>query len=514
MMRLFIVLLSIFFCIRIGAQGTYSKGVLDQVETLISQKKYIEADRILLQIDKSVIANESSETKARYYFLLGLSQFDQGIYEKAINELLLSLNEQDLTQKWDCENYLRTAYLISSSYFNLKKYEESKEVINNSLIKCARIWDTCIYSKLMYQLLVIIHEKLEGSPFAIEQIHNEIQLIAINLYASNPHNKDGAEIKDRFMYWYNKLIDRSNIKKNDSLYMEVAFSKAAYLRSVKEFDESIRLNEIIRQNTDEDDENIFTIYDSLLQMYAETSNKDSIESILSAIYSYSDKHNLGKDTFTECMVVAHILLNKGDYNLSQMYYERVNNYLNQNKDIDDWKSKKETVLSWLIWNYRSLGKYNEILGCCEEYEKLSESLNYEEICFIKYQEGYALLGLENYERAIHVLNDLVMATKEQRQEKTEENVRANQLLGICYSKTDDSTKSIERLITALETYTSINMDDESVLASLYYTLGKEYHKQNQSAKALPYLEKSAAIQNKIFGETNEYTKQLIEECKK
>ena len=121
MMRLFIVLLSITFCIQIGAQGPDSNGLLDQVEILISQKEYIEADRMLRQ-KESVIANESSETKARYYFLLGLSQFDQGTYEKAVDELVLSLNEQDLAQKWDCENYLRTAYLISSSFFNLKKY--------------------------------------------------------------------------------------------------------------------------------------------------------------------------------------------------------------------------------------------------------------------------------------------------------------------------------------------------------------------------------------------------------
>ena len=107
-----------------------------------------------------------------------------------------------------------------------------------------------------------------------------------------------------------------------------------------------------------------------------------------------------------------------------------------------------------------------------------------------------------------------MATKELGQEKTEENVRANQLLGICYSKTDDSAKSIECLSTAIETYTTINMDDESVLANLYHSIGKEYHKLNQSEKALSYLEQSAAIQNKIFGTTNENTIQLIEECKK
>ena len=509
MMRLFIVLLSITFCIQIGAQGSVSNGLLDQVEILISQARSVEADSILQKIDKSVIANDSCEFIIRYNYLLGLAQFNHGNYEKALKDLMLSLSELDIRKDWDCEKYLKTAYLISSSYFNLGKYEESKEFINKSLIKSSSFWNACIFSKMMYQLLLRIYEKLDGSPYEIEHIHNEIQLIAINIYASDPQNKDGEEIKNNFMYWFNK---DSDIGSND--YSQVAFGKAAYLRTIKEFDEAIRLYEFVRRNVADDDEIKPIVYESLLQMYAETSNNDSIESVLLDYLSYSDKHNLGKDTFTECMVVANILLNRGNYGLSQMYYERVNNYLNQNKDIDDWKSKKEAVLSWLIWNYRSLGKNNEILGCCEEYEKLSESFNYEEICFIKYQEGYALLGLENYERAIHVLNDLVMATKEQGQEKSEENVRANQLLGICFSKTDDSTKSIECLTTAIETYSSINMDDESVLASLYYTLGKEYHKQNQSAQALSYLEKSAAIQNNIFGETNEYTKQLIEECKK
>lgn len=507
-MRLFIVLLSIASCMQIGAQVTDSNGLLDQAEILISQNNCVKADSILQKIDESVIAHDSSEIRIRYKYLLGLAQFNQGNYERALNEFVLSLKELDSRQDWDCEKYLKTAYLISSSYFNLGKYEDSKEFINKLLIKCSSLWDACIFSKMMYQLLLRIYEKLGGSPYEIEHIHNEIQLIAINIYASDPHNKDGEEIKNNFMYWYNKDPD---IGSND--FSKVAFGKSAYLRSIKEFDEAIRLNEFIRRNVD-DDEIKPIVYESLLQMYAETSNKDSIESVLSDLYSYSDKHNLGKNPFTECMVAAHILFNKGNYELSQMYYERVNNYLNQNKDIDDWNSKKKVVLSWLICNYQSLGKDNELLNCCEEYEKLSETLNFEEICFVKYQEGYALLGLENYERAIHVLNDLLMATKEQGQEKTEENVRANQLLGICYSKTDDSAKSIECLTTAIETYTNINMDDESVLANLYHTIGKEYHKQNQFEKALSYLEQSAAIQNKIFGATNENTKQLIEECKK
>ena len=508
-MRLFIILLSIASCMQIGAQVTDSNGVLDQVEILISQNNCVKADSILQKIDESVIAHDSCEIRIRYKYLLGLAQFNQGNYERALNEFVLSLKELDSRQDWDCEKYLKTAYLISSSYFNLGKYEDSKEFINKSLIKCSSFWDACISSKMMYQLLLRIYEKLGGSPYEIEHIHNEIQLIAINIYASDPQNKDGEEIKNNFMYWYNKDPD---IGSND--YLEVVSGKAAYLQFIKEFDEAIRLDEYIRRNVDDDDEIKSTIFDSLLQMYAETSNIDSIESVLPELYSYSDKHNLGKNLFTECMVVAHILLNKGKYELSQMYYERVNNYLNQNKDIDDWNSKKKAVLSWLILNYQSLGKNDELLSCCEEYEKLSETLNFEEICYVKYQEGYALLGLENYERAIHVLNDLLMATKELGQEKTEENVRANQLLGICYSKTDDSAKSIECLSTAIETYTNINMDDESVLANLYHSIGKEYHKLNQSEKALSYLEQSAAIQNKIFGTTNENTIQLIEECKK
>ena len=199
MMRLFIVLLSITFCIQIGAQGSVSNGLLDQVEILISQARSVEADSILQKIDKSVIANDSCEFIIRYNYLLGLAQFNHGNYEKALKDLMLSLSELDIRKDWDCEKYLKTAYLISSSYFNLGKYEESKEFINKSLIKSSSFWNACIFSKMMYQLLLRIYEKLDGSPYEIEHIHNEIQLIAINIYASDPQNKDGEEIKNNFM---------------------------------------------------------------------------------------------------------------------------------------------------------------------------------------------------------------------------------------------------------------------------------------------------------------------------
>ena len=278
-MRLFIILLSIASCMQIGAQVTDSNGVLDQVEILISQNNCVKADSILQKIDESVIAHDSCEIRIRYKYLLGLAQFNQGNYERALNEFVLSLKELDSRQDWDCEKYLKTAYLISSSYFNLGKYEDSKEFINKSLIKCSSFWDACISSKMMYQLLLRIYEKLGGSPYEIEHIHNEIQLIAINIYASDPQNKDGEEIKNNFMYWYNKDPD---IGSND--YLEVVSGKAAYLQFIKEFDEAIRLDEYIRRNVDDDDEIKSTIFDSLLQMYAETSYIDSIESVLPELH--------------------------------------------------------------------------------------------------------------------------------------------------------------------------------------------------------------------------------------
>lgn len=429
-------------------------------------------------------------------------------YISSINDLTLLLNKRDSLQQWDCDNFLKTAYYLAFCNFKLHRANDAKFIIDNALLKCTNIWEYCIYAKKMYKLLLDIYDLLGCSPNIMEQIHNEIQMIAINIYALDPHNQDGDDIRNKFMYWHNK---DSYFGSRD--YFQVAFCKAAYLRGIKEYEEAIRLNEIIRKNLNVADADRSTIYDSLLQMYAETSNKDSIESLLSEIYTYSNKYSLMKNIFTKCMVVANILFKKGDYQLSQMYYERVNNYLNQNKDVDDWISKKKAVLSWLTWNYKPLGKYEEVFSCCKEYERLSETLDYEEMCFVKYQEGDALLELEKYDQAISVLYDLVISAKEQGQEKSEEYVRGYHLLGICYSKIEQGAKSIDCLTTALETYISINMDDESILANLYHYLGMEYHKQNQSEKALSYLELSAAIQNKIYGAANENTKQLIEKCK-
>lgn len=197
-------------------KNVVSEAMLNRVEMLLMKKETKEAEKLFNQEVKNS-EDSNSNFSYRYNFVVGLLYYNKEMYEASISAMETAIAKMDSLLLWDCDNYLKTIYYIADSYIHLKRMKESEKVINYALVKCVNSYSTCTYAKKIYQLLLVLYDEKGYSDAVIEQIHNEIQKIAINIYSSNKSNKDGEQMRDHFMFFYN-YINSPALTLNDSIY--------------------------------------------------------------------------------------------------------------------------------------------------------------------------------------------------------------------------------------------------------------------------------------------------------
>ncbi len=511
MKHIVITILLIWGGINVTAQNRLSNTTLERVEKLLLHHEIDFADSLLRQ-ENFCFGNANSSYKED--FIAGLLLFHKEMYEESASAMIIAITKMDSLHIWDCENYLMTAYYIADSYIHLNKLKESESIINYALVKCANTYNTCIYAKKMYQLLLIIYEKLKYSPAIIEQAHNEIQKLAINIFCSNNQNKESEKIKESFMFFYN-YITSPPLSYEDSINMDQG--KAAYLYAIGEYDEAIRLYERVKERnkiSPIESVNIGTINESLLVMYSKTANINAIESLLPELYAYSEINNLGRNVYTENIVVAFNLSQENHNKLAQLYYERCDSFLSANKGLPNWDDQKKNVLSKMIYNCRELGMFDNVIKYCKDYYLLSAPLNYEAHFFINYNLAYAYSGNENYNKSIELLENLIKHIKDNKGINNMDYIMANCMLGVCYSRINNIDKSLKCALIALDCYNNLGVQNMGLFATLNHNLGKAYLDTTNYNKALSYLNIAADIQIQKTGRISEKTQSYIEECKK
>lgn len=509
MRYLVLLLICIAHELDISAEKTVvSEAMLNRVEMLLMKKEIKEAEKLLNQ--EIMNLKDSIYTSSyRYNFVVGLLYYNKESYEASISAMETAITEMDSLLLWDCENYLKTAYYIADSYIHINKMKESEMVINHALIKCVNSYSNCIYAKKIYQLLLVIYNEMGCSEAVMEQIHNEIQKIAINIYSSNKSNKDGEQVRDHFMFFYN-YINSPALTSKDSIYMNEG--RAAYLNIIGEDEESIRLYEKVKVKLPKYDQQLRTIYESLQKLYSKTGRTNSIDKLLSEMYEYSSKMNLDYNEYTENIVVGYYLNQSGYYHLAQIYYERCDSFLNANRELQDWINKKTNILSKMVFNCRSSGSYDKVIYYCKEYEELVKAPNYDDVFFIHYNQGLALRAVENYREALKEYEYLKSYVQDKKNTNHIDYVMINCLLGVCYANINKNDESIGCTNIAIDLYQSLNMDDISLLGSLYNNLGKAYLQKKDYNKAMQFLKISAEIQIEENGMVSENTQRYINEC--
>ncbi len=505
------VITSIIFLmygIIISAQNATSYSTLVRIEKLLLHHEIKAADSLLQQ---EQLIYGTSRSLYQVDCTVGLLFYYQEKYEESISTMGVAISKMDSLRLWDCDYYLKSAYYIADSYMHLNKIKESEAVINYALVKCVNSYSNCIYAKKLYQLLLVIYEKVGCSPAVIEQVHNEIQKIAINIYASDISNQDGEDIKEKFMFWY-EYVTSPTISKEDSMFMNQ--SKATYLYAIGEYEEAIRLYENVKMRLPKYDEQLQGINESLLVLYSSNAQTDDINRLLPEMYEYSLQKKLDYDLYSLNVWVGYNLNQNGHFKEAQYYYQQCDSFLNANKNIPNWIEKKKNVLSKIVYNCRSLEEYENVIKYSKEYASFSNSTIFDEYYFVNYNQAYAYCAIKNYDEAISILKKLRSFIESNNSTNSMAYIMTNVMLGVSYIRAFKNNESIECTSTAIDTYKRMELNDKSLLGTLYNNIGKAHLQKEEYKKALSFLNLSAEIQIEQTGMIFPNTQSYIDECKR
>ncbi len=509
MTRLFFILLLSFYSFTSFAQERKIKELFDRVEITISNNEINIADSLMQTVKKDEITADSMSYC--YYSIIGRINYFQKNFEKSKNALSQTLSLLDSMQIWDCENYIKYAYYLADSYLETNDLSTSENIINETMIKCASIWEECEYSKKMLKLLLIINKDTNDSSPIIEEIHNEIQEIALNVYANRTNSNEAKEYKKSYKLMCGLIKDRSKKVSDDDFY-RAYFCIASYMQLIKEYEEAARLFALVKDYYS-DKKTKESIYSSLLAMYASIAQKDSIDKLLPEIFEFCDKYNIDKDQYSENVYVGYMMNNNGHYEDAQIYYEHADEYLNEHPDTPDWKDKKLNILSKMIINQRSLTSYERTLSLIDKYESLADIDDFYDYHFINFERGIALMNLNKYDQALAVFENVRHKIDTSNIPGAKDEFMSLLYLGICYLENGQYKKSIKIIEECLSIIKDKKIDKSDLFGYCYLNLGRCYLMLKDYKKAMSLLNSSADIQLKTKGYIGENTIKYINECK-
>ena len=509
MSRIFFILLLSFCSFTSFAQERKIKELFDRVEITISNNEIKIADSLMQTVKKDEITSDSMSYC--YYSIIGRINYYQKNFEKSKDALSRSLSLLDSMQIWDCENYIKHAYYLADSYIRTNDLSSSEDIINETMVKCASIWDECEYAKRMLKLLLSIKSEEKNTSSIIEQIHSEIQKIAMKVYVKKNNTNKDKEYQKSFEVLYNVIRDRSRRIEDDDYY-RAYYGIAAYMQLIKEYEEAARLFALVKDYYS-DIKTKENIYSSLLAMYASIAQKDSIDKLLPEIFEFCNKYKIDKDKYSENVYVGYMMNNNGHYEDAQIYYEHADVYLNEHPDTPDWKDKKLNILSKMIINQRFMTSYEKALSLIDKYESLADLDDFYTYHFINFERGIALCGLNKYDQALTIFENVRHKIDTSSISDAKEEYMSLYYLGICYYENGQYKKSIKTTEECLSKIIDKKDDNPNLLALCYLNMGRCYLYLKEYKKALPLLNSSAEIQLRIKGYVGENTITCINKCK-
>ncbi len=458
--------------------------------------------------------------KSTYYedCVVGMVFYKLRQYGNAVATLNVALNKMDSLHLCSNVKYLETAYYLADSYVKLGMLKECEAIIKYSLFKSVNKYNTNIYAKKMFQILLTIYKELGHPNGVIEQVHNEIQKISVSIYTlNNGCNRNDAY--NDFIHFNNYLIDRYPLKKQDSLYMNSG--KAPILYRIGDYDEAIWLYEKIIKEQGTDDYNLlyneddtFRMYLMLLEMYARKADVQKVEETLSVLFKEAYTRNGKYDEYLGYVEAGYYMFKANHNVLAQSYFERCDSFLNANKKLPEWRTKKENVLSKMIFNCREIEAFKKILKYCGELKKFADLSIYNDYYFLYFNQSLAYTEIAEYNKAIHSLKNLEKNIRRNKKEMSTDYLMTNLLLGKCYVQTNKNEESIKHTILAIKIYEGLKLNQKGLYGSLLNNYGKALLQKKDYKKALFYLNSAVKVQIEQSGLASPKTLNYIIECRK
>lgn len=210
-----ILLFCFFFHSYILHSKNVDESVFAEIEKLIDNQELFKAEK-KLQRYHSIINMSSPKVKILYYCnsgYLNIQKNNLDIAQESLNVAMQLIYDNKL---FNHEEHMRVAYYIAKTFYLKEEYNIAERLLNVALVRSSDIWEESKYSKYMFELLLLLYEKLNVPSGVISRLKFEINKMPMKSHISN--EKQVLEDKTTV---YNQLADtfslESYIMKIDSI---------------------------------------------------------------------------------------------------------------------------------------------------------------------------------------------------------------------------------------------------------------------------------------------------------
>lgn len=535
------------------------KHIINQAQVLIDNKKYKEADKILIGINEDQVSECGDFCLMSYNYGKGFCLFFMDKYEEAIPFLQKGLKYMEKLPHEDC-NYLEMMYGIGACYKKLGNYNKAEEYFRRTILKGNHFNLNCAIRSQAYGEMAELYSLMGKPEFAdicASRIESEMRLDNSknldaqldglwDLYKAHENlGKSDECIND--LQKMRQLIEENNGKNNKD-YLQYSFLLGSHLRYTCKrpqeaaiiHKEMIEIGKQFKTSLNE----VSSAYVEYLRYLSENNKVDSIEFILPyAIKYYNNTKDKRGEEENLYQIVGNGLCDAGNYEegikylekkwkgesansikaldyLGTFYFYRANDankalnyYLNAEKQIEGGLKTslgtKILILESLVLIYQRLGNTNEAVRYSTLLEPFMKEQNDDDRSSFLIDWSVECVNNGNMEKADE-LADIVESLLTNLSNVSK--IRQYSQLGFVYIKTEKYNKSIDNINKGIKLAIQEKGDKCIELTTLYHNLGRAYMLKGDYSNALSSLNKSKILQLELEGVVMQRTEDYIKEC--
>lgn len=406
-MRHLLIVFALFSLCVAYPQSIIENGSLKHARSCILNKQADKANKELEKL-RSNITNAPNNTKIDYYFLLGVSLHQKGNYNLAIDELINSLTHLYSKKDIDCEAYLKIAYYLADSFYQIGDLDKSESIINTALFRSANTWEHSSYARKLYGILVGISSKKNESKAIISQLQKEMQDIpdsiddklALNLIEETAYQyASEAYIKGMPIAKYISTIDS---------IVNSYTSNGQYDLSIKALDEA---ETELRNNGLQDHPQTAFLHHTKGNLYFRIRNlKDAKRHFLVAKDLFERSGAFSSVIYANCInSLALVYQEEGKYFYStNMLHGSLGFIKPYTSKSDDYLLGYLALYDNIARNYYLMGDKKQAMDAWDDIISLAERKKLWDIAYSSAcNYAYAMLELGNYKKGIDILQQFL-----------------------------------------------------------------------------------------------------------
>lgn len=406
-MKHLLIVLALFSSCVAYAQSIIENGVLEHARYCIQNKQ---ADKAKSELEKLQlhIYSAPNSLKIDYYFLLGVSFHQKRNYYLAIDELINSITYLYSIKDIDCEAYLKIAYYLADSFYQIGDLEKSESIINTALVRCATTWEHSAFARKLYGILVEIGRKKNESGAIISQLQKEMDDIpdsvdnnlSINMKEETAYQYDSeARVKGMPIANYISIIDSITISYT---------SKGQYDLSIKILDEA---ETELNNNGLQDHPRTGFLYLTKGNLYFRIRNlKDAKRHFLKAKELFERVDATSSIIYAKCLNSLALIYQEEEkyFYSTNLLYASLGIFKPYISKSNDYLPGYLALYDNIARNYYLMGEKNQAIDTWDETIRLAEKEGIWDIAYSSANNyAYAMLEMGDYKKGTDVLQQFL-----------------------------------------------------------------------------------------------------------